>query len=73
MIVWPHFWQVTAQWIPPEGGAELANGDDDDLSTLEPIPYEPDEELMEMSGNKPMVPELFQGFSFVRGSVRDAE
>lgn len=65
-------WQVEAQWIPPEGGAEIGGGDDEeDLSTLAPIPFEADEELMEMMGDKPLEPQLFHGFSFVRGSIRD--
>mmetsp|Transcript_66344 Transcript_66344/g.198188 ORF Transcript_66344/g.198188 Transcript_66344/m.198188 type:complete len:133 (+) Transcript_66344:400-798(+) len=65
--------QVVAQWVPPAGGVDNQNatdGEGDDLAGVPAIPFEADEELIEMTGDKEVTPDLFHGFSFVRGKQK---
>jgi len=63
--------QVTAGWMPPQEGVMMSGDDEEDLSAVPAIPWEADEELMELSGDKEVEADLFHGFSFRRSMRTD--
>jgi hypothetical protein len=62
--------QVATGWTPPKEGVARSGEDEEDLSAVPAIPWEADEELMEISGDREVEPDLFNGFSYRRTSMQ---